>query len=364
MDVRFLDLKAQHDEIADELRTVYETVMASGWYVLGRELEQFESEFARYCGAKFCIGVGSGLDALHLILRAMDIGPGDEVIVPTNTFIATWLAVSSTGATIVPVDPDPLTHTMDPALLSDAVTSRTKAVMPVHLYGHPAKMNEIEAIASDRGIAVVEDAAQAHGALYCGKPVGGLGRAAGFSFYPGKNLGAIGDGGAVTTNDSDLAESVRLLRNYGSRKKYEHLVPGFNSRLDELQAGFLRVKLRHLDRWNSRRREIAARYIDELKDSGFGLPVCLPSTEPVWHLFVITHPRRDALQRHLDSHGIETVIHYPTAPHLQSAYARSGYKKGQFPIAERLQNEVLSLPIYPQMPDEQVAKVIAACRSF
>lgn len=364
MDIPFLDLKSQHIAIKNDLQAAFEDIIDSGWYIQGDALEKFEAEFAIYCCTKYCIGVGNGLDALHLILRAMEIGLGDEVIVPTNTFIATWLAVSYAGATPVPVEPDPMTHNIDPQRVRDAITSKTKAIIPVHLYGNPADMDEINAIARQYGLKVIEDAAQAHGATYHNKKVGSLGDAASFSFYPGKNLGAIGDGGAITTDNPKLAESLKVLRNYGSRKKYEHLVLGFNSRLDEIQAAFLRVKLKHIDEWNARRRVIANRYLSEFQNINLELPQLSKDCEPVWHLFVVRSQQRERLRDYLTQYGVETMIHYPTAPHLQPAYANLGFRKGNFPIAEQLQDEVLSLPIYPQMTEDQVSQVITALHSF
>lgn len=364
MNIPFLDLKAPHAALQAELTAAFERVVRSGWFVLGDELQSFEEEFAAYCGAAHCIGVGNGLDALHLSLRECGIGPNQEVIVPSNTYIATWLAISCVGATPVPVEPDPATHNIDIALIRRAITSRTTAIMPVHLYGTPANMDEISSIAQEYQLNVIEDAAQAHGAKWNGKAVGSWGTAAGFSFYPGKNLGALGDGGAVTTNDPELADKLRRLRNYGSTKKYEHKIKGFNSRLDELQAAFLRVKLKYLDTWNARRRDIAARYMAGLTNSELILPKNTESTTPVWHLFVVRSAHRDALRTHLTGHNIETLIHYPLAPHLQPAYQEFAMVPGRLPIAERLQNEVISLPIYPQMTDEQVDRVIECCLAF
>lgn len=364
MRVPFLDLKAGNNEIIVALREGVERVFDSGWYIQGGELSAFEKEFANYCGVAHCIGVGNGLDALHLILRGYGIGPDDEVIVPTNTFIATWLAVSYVGATIVPVEPDISTHNINFKLIEGAVTPKTKAIMAVHLYGQTAEMGEIRALAQNRGIKVIEDAAQAHGATFAGKRAGNLGDAAGFSFYPGKNLGALGDAGAVTTNDADLAKKIRLLRNYGSSQRYKHEEPGYNTRLDEIQAAFLRAKLPHMENWNIRRREIAARYLIGLQNCGLTLPCVSAACEPVWHLFVVRSDHRDALRRHLESQGVETLIHYPLAPHLQHAYDEMAMPKGSFPVAERLQDEVLSLPIYPQMSNEQVDYVIQHCHSF
>ncbi|MEI6730234.1 MAG: DegT/DnrJ/EryC1/StrS family aminotransferase [Pseudomonadota bacterium] len=364
MGVKFLDLLSPHLQLKDELNAAFNRVIDSGWYITGKELEAFEQEFARFSQAKYCIGVANGLDALHLILRAYEISQGDEVIVPSNTFIATWLAASYAGATIVAVEPDPQTHNIDVSKIKAAITSKTKAIIAVHLYGQTAFVDEIVAIAKPLGIKVIEDAAQAHGAKDNGKTAGTLGDAAGFSFYPGKNLGAIGDGGAVTTNDPELAEKIKILRNYGSKKKYEHIVAGFNSRLDELQAALLRVKLAKLEKWNIRRREIANLYLNGLAGSDLILPFVPQTCEPVWHLFVVRTDKRDTLQSHLATLGIETMVHYPIAPHLQAAYADLNLPLGTYPIAEELQNQVLSLPIYPQMSNGQVEQVIAGCLSF
>ena len=364
MSVKFLDLKTPHIELKEELTDAFNEVIDSGWYITGKQLELFEQEFATYCGAKYCIGVGNGLDALHLILKAYGVGAGDEVIVPSNTFIATWLAVSYVGATPIAVEPDPATHNIRVSKIAAAITPKTKAIMAVHLYGQTALIEEINAIAKPLGIKVIEDAAQAHGAKYNGKSAGTLGDAAGFSFYPGKNLGALGDGGAIVTNDAELAEKVKILRNYGSRKKYEHEVAGYNSRLDELQAAFLRVKLKKLEEWNERRREIANIYLRELAGGGLILPKIAENCLPVWHLFVVRTPKRNEFKEHLEKHGIETVIHYPTAPHLQKAYSDLKISRGSLPIAESLQEEILSLPIYPQMTNEQLKEVITACKSF
>jgi dTDP-4-amino-4,6-dideoxygalactose transaminase len=362
VNVPFLDLKALHDPLAAELDAAFARVRARGWFVLGEELSRFEAAFAREVGATEAVGVASGLDALVLALRALDVGPGDEVLVPSHTFIATWLAVSATGATPVPVEPDPHTFQLDPGRLEAARTPRTKVVLPVHLYGHPAPMREIDAFADRHGLAVVEDAAQAHGAALDGRRCGGLGRLAAFSFYPGKNLGALGDGGAVTTSDAALAERLRALRNYGSRTKYVHDEPGFNSRLDELQAALLSVKLPHLEGWNTRRRALARRYLDGLAGlPNLTLPAATPGALPVWHLFVVRHPRRDALRAHLASQGIETLVHYPIAPHASGAYRALGHR---LPIAEQLAAEVLSLPMGPHVTDDQADHVVAAVRAF
>jgi dTDP-4-amino-4,6-dideoxygalactose transaminase len=362
--VPFLNLKAGNDEIEHELKQAYDRVMASGWYIQGNELSFFEQEFANYCEAKYCIGVGNGLDALHLILKAYNIGPGDEVIVPTNTFIATWLAVTYAGATPVPVEPDIHTYNLDSSLIELAITSRTRAIMVVHLYGQPAAMDEIKTIANKYNLKIIEDAAQAHGATYKGKKAGSLGDAAGFSFYPAKNIGAIGDGGAVTTNDATLATKIRLLRNYGSKEKYQHEVAGFNSRLDELQAAFLRAKLKKLDDWNTQRQKIAQAYLDALKHLPIVLPMAIDGTVSAWHLFVIRTKDRDGLRKHLQEAGIETAIHYPKSPHLQDAYQYLGFTKNAFPIAEAMQDQIVSLPFYPQIEEDNVSIVIDRISSF
>jgi dTDP-4-amino-4,6-dideoxygalactose transaminase len=374
MKVPFLELKPTYSELRDEFDAAYHRVMNSGWYLLGQELEAFESEFAKFCEVNHCIGVANGLDALHLIVRAMDIGMGDEVIVPSNTFIATWLAVSYAGATPVPVEPDSVTYNLDPSRIEAAITTRTKAIMPVHLYGQPADMNPIREIARKHGLKVIEDSAQAQGARYQGRRTGGLGDAAGHSFYPGKNLGAFADAGAVTTNDAELADRVRTLRNYGSRKKYYYEVQGINSRMDELQAAFLRVKLQHLDGWNARRGRIAEMYYTRLKDLGsdFVLPVVRAGMDSVWHLFVVRHPRRDMLQKHLGVCGVQTLVHYPIPPHRSGAYA-SGLHEislhqlsarliSDLPLADKLADEVLSLPVGPHLSDDQIAWVIDSIR--
>ncbi|MCP3804662.1 DegT/DnrJ/EryC1/StrS family aminotransferase [Allokutzneria sp. A3M-2-11 16] len=363
MSIPFLDLKAPYAELRDELDAAYRRVMDSGWFLLGPELEAFEDEFARYCGARHCVAVGSGCDALELSLRALGIGPGDEVLVPSHTFIATWLAVTETGARPVPVEPDEHTATMDPALVRAAITPRTKAIVPVHLYGHPADLDPITAVAREHGLAILEDAAQAHGAGYRGRRIGsGTGTATAFSFYPGKNLGAMGDGGAVVTDDAELAESLRLLRNYGSREKYRHEVPATNSRLDELQAAFLRVKLARLDEWNDRRRAVAARYLTGLAGTpGLRLPAVADWADPVWHLFVVRADHRDEARSAFATRGIGTLAHYPVAVHRSEAYTGLG-DFWHLPIADRLAGEVLSLPIGPHMSDDDVDAVIAAAR--
>lgn len=355
MIVNFLDLKSQYQEIKHELDVAYSRVAKSGTYLLGDELENFEREFAKYCGVNFCIGVGSGLDALQLCIWAWEIGPGDEVIVPANTFIATWLAVSNCGAKPVPVDVDSSTYNISIEHLESSINSRTKAIIPVHLYGSPARMNEINKIAKKHNILVLEDAAQAHGALYAGQKVGGVSNAAAFSFYPGKNLGAMGDAGAVTTNDGLLAHKIKLLRNYGSVQKYNHEIIGFNSRLDEIQASLLRVKLSHLDSWNARRQEIAKHYIDGIKSCAF--QEIADNATSAWHLFVIKAHDRDRLQAELIAKGIQTMIHYPIPPHKQLAF-KDFYRKADYPVTEELVKQILSIPIDPQMKDDQVSYVI------
>ena len=359
MNVPFLELKTTYLELKEELDAAYHRVMDSGWYLLGAELELFEGEFAAYCDAKHCMAVGSGLDALHLILRAYDIGAGDEVLVPSNTFIATWLAVSHAGALPVPVEPDPNTFNLDPERIEAAITPRTRAIIPVHLYGQPADMDPIMAIARRHGLKVIEDNAQAQGARYKTRRTGSLGDAAAHSFYPGKNLGAFADAGAVTTSDAELANRIRILRNYGSKEKYHNEVKGFNSRMDELQAAFLRTKLKQLDAWNNRRRTLAARYLKELrKVAGLALPFVPEWAEPVWHLFVVRHSQRNALQAKLAAAGIGTLIHYPAPPHCSGAYAGGKWRRGAFPIAENLADTVLSLPMGPHLAEEQVSHVI------
>jgi dTDP-4-amino-4,6-dideoxygalactose transaminase len=361
MKVPFLDLLAPHVELEQDLHDAYQRVMQSGWYILGREVRAFEDEFAAYCEAEHCVGVGNGLDALHLVLRAYGIGNGDEVIVPANTYIATWLAVSYAGARPVPVEPDERTYNLDPERVEAAITPRTRALIAVHLYGQPADMDVLNDIATLHRLKVIEDAAQAHGARYRDRRVGALGDAAGFSFYPGKNLGALGDGGAVVTNDATLADKVRVLRNYGSRVKYHNEVKGFNSRLDELQAALLRTKLASLDEWNARRKGLAAQYMNTLGDvPDLALPFVPEWADPVWHLFVVQHPQRDAVQQHLADAGIGTLIHYPIPPHLSDAYSDDEWRIGDFPVTERIAKEVLSLPMGPHLESRMVGFVAEA----
>ena len=362
--IPFLDLKSPYIELKHEIDEAIARVVSSGWFIGGSEVDQFEAQYASFCGAAQAIGVANGLDALHLALRAMDVGPGDEVIVPSNTYIATWLAVNQCGATPVPVEPDARTYNINPALIEAAITPRTKVILPVHLYGQPADMDPIIAIARNHGLRVLEDGAQAHGARYKGQRVGAHGDAVAWSFYPGKNLGAMGDGGAVTTNDAQLADRIRVLRNYGSRVKYVNEVQGYNSRLDPLQAAILRVKLAHLDGWNARRSAIAARYQHGLAGCGLTLPHVPDWAEPVWHLYVVQHPQRDALHQALADISVGTLIHYPIPPHLQQAYEYSGWEQGAFPLAERMADQLLSLPMGPHLEAEQVAVVIDAARKL
>lgn len=361
--IPFLDLKPVYLAAREAIDAALLRVAASGWYLLGKELTEFEAAYASYCGATHCIGVANGLDALHLALLALGVGPGDEVIVPSNTYIATWLAASQCGARPVPVEPIELTYNLDPDQIEAAITQRTKAILPVHLYGQPADMDSICAIAARHGLAVLDDCAQAHAAMYKGRRVGSLADLSAWSFYPGKNLGAFGDGGAVTTSDNELDGKLRMLRNYGSRMKYVNEVKGFNSRLDDIQAAVLAAKLRHLDEASAQRRSIAQRYLEGLA----GLPLTLPYVpewaDPAWHLFVVRHENRDALQKQLAERGIGTLIHYPIPPHMQASYAELGYAQGDFPIAERIHAEVLSLPLWPGMTDTQVARVIEAVRA-
>jgi dTDP-4-amino-4,6-dideoxygalactose transaminase len=363
--IPFLDMKAPYQELRDELDAAYHRVMESGWYIMGKELDAFEREFAGYCGARYCIGVGNGLEALHLILRAYGIGEGDEVIVPSNTYIATWLAVSYAGARPVPVEPIEQTYNLDPERVELAITPRTRAMLPVHLYGLLADIDPLLMLADKYNLKVIEDSAQAHGALYKGRMSGSLGHAAGFSFYPGKNLGALGDAGAVVTNDDKLAEKVRILRNYGSKVKYCNDVKGYNSRLDEMQAAFLRVKLKHLDEWNTRRRVIASVYLSSLADlHGVALPFVPDWASPIWHILPIRHPNRDDIKEYLKSKGVDTLIHYPVPPHLSGAYVDLGVPKGAFPIAETLASTELSLPIGPHLSLDDVGYIVNVIQEY
>ncbi len=365
MNVPFLNLQGVYQELKEELDSSYRRVMETGWFIMGAEVEAFEHEFAAYCGVEHCVGVGNGLDALHLILRAYEIGEGDEVIVPANTYIATWLAVSYAGAKPVPVEPDPHTYNLDPKVLEAAITPKTRAILPVHLYGQPSDIEPILKIAEKKGLKVIEDAAQAHGACYNGRRSGCLGQAAAFSFYPGKNLGALGDAGAIVTNDDKLAEQARMLRNYGSKVKYYHECKGFNSRLDEMQAAFLRVKLAHLDEWNQRRAKIARFFLDNLTGlPGLILPYVPDWAAPAWHVFAIRTPRRDGLQQFLQSKGVGCLIHYPVPPHLSNAYAQLGLRSGSFPISETIASTELSLPMGPHISLDEAEYVVECIREY
>ncbi|WP_415233802.1 DegT/DnrJ/EryC1/StrS family aminotransferase [Pseudorhodobacter sp.] len=356
--IPFLDLGAAYREIKPEIDRAVQRVLESGWYVLGPEVDAFEAEWAEYCGAAHAVGLANGLDALILALRALDVGPGDEVIVPSNTYIATWLAVSAVGARPVPVEPDPATHNLNPSLITAALTDRTKAILPVHLYGQPADLDPILMLARAHGIAVVEDAAQAHGAQYKGRKIGAHGDIVCWSFYPGKNLGALGDAGAITTNNADLADRIRMLRNYGSREKYVNEVQGVNSRLDPIQAAVLRVKLAHLHNWSERRQAIAALYLEGLARTGLIMPHVPDWANPAWHLFVIRSADRDSVQARLTKAGIGSLIHYPIAPHMQAAYSEMGLAADTLPVARKLAAEVLSLPIGPQLSLQNAQAVI------
>lgn len=360
--IRFLDLHRVNERFRGEMEEAFRRVLDRGWYLQGEENERFSADFARFCGVRRAVGVANGLDALRLIVKAYGIGPGDEVIVPANTFIATLLAVSENGAVPVPVEPDPRTFCIDPRRIEEAITPRTRAIVAVHLYGQAADMAPICEIARRHGLKVIEDAAQAHGALYRGRRTGSLGDAAGFSFYPGKNLGALGDAGAVTTDDEELCERVKALGNYGSDRKYHHIVKGVNSRLDELQAAFLDIRLRALDADNERRREISRAYRSGIANPRIVLPAVADEQSHVWHLFVVRCDDRASLVRHLEERGIQTNVHYPTPPHLQGAYAE--WKDRSYPVTEAIHREVLSLPISPVMADDEVVQVIEAVNGW
>ncbi len=362
LEIPFLDLQPAYVELKADIDAAVRRVLEGGWYVRGNEVQRFEEEFATYCGTAHGVGVSNGLDAMHLTLRAWDIGPGDEVIVPANTYIATWLAVSYAGATPVPVEPDPRTYNLDPARIEAAITPRTRAILAVHLYGQVADMDAINAVARQHGLKTLEDCAQAHGASRRGRKAGALGDAAAWSFYPSKNLGAMGDGGAVTTNDAAVAARVRSLANYGSSVKYHNVEKGFNCRLDELQAAILRAKLPRLDDWNRRRRDVAEHYARALVGRGVTLPFVPEGTTPVWHVFVVRSPRRDNLQARLAEAGIGTLIHYPIPPFSQPAYAEYGGRADEWPLAAAMAREVLSLPMGPHLSVEQVERVVEALR--
>ncbi|RZJ11114.1 MAG: DegT/DnrJ/EryC1/StrS family aminotransferase [Rubrivivax sp.] len=361
--VPFLDLKPAYAASQPAIDAALARVAASGWYLLGQELSAFETAYAAYCGTTHAVGLANGLDALHLGLRALGVGEGDEVIVPSNTYIATWLAVSQCGARPVPVECDPATYNLDPTLIEAAITARTKVLLPVHLYGQPADMDAINAIATRHGLKVLDDCAQAHAAVYKGRMVGSLADVSAWSFYPGKNLGAFGDGGGATTADTAVADQLRVLRNYGSRVKYHNEVKGYNSRLDDIQAAVLHAKLAQLGDATDERRAIAARYLAEMAGLALMLPTVAPGTEPAWHLFVVRHEARDRLQKALAERGVATMIHYPVPPHLQPAYAELGMGPGDLPISEAIHAEVLSLPLWPGMQPEQVDAVISAVKA-
>lgn len=364
MNVPFVSFKLMEEELNEELRSAFKRVFERSWYIDGEEDKMFEKAFATYCDTKYCIGCGNGLDALMLSLKALGIKDGDEVIVPSNTYIATALAVTYVGATPIFVEPDIRTYNLDPTKIEEKITKKTKAIIPVHLYGQPCDMNPIMEISRKYNLFVIEDCAQAHGATYYGKTIGSFGHAAGFSFYPGKNLGALGDAGATVTNDKILSEKIRALGNYGSHYKYHHIYKGNNSRLDEIQAAFLSAKLPHLDRMNNERRRIAIRYLNEIKNSKILLPFVLEGTNPVWHIFSIRCEQRDNLAKFLEENGICTNKHYPIPMHLQRCYEDLGIKEGELPIAEEISNTQLSLPMYYGLTDEQITFVINKINEF
>ncbi|MBE5898691.1 MAG: DegT/DnrJ/EryC1/StrS family aminotransferase [Lachnospiraceae bacterium] len=364
MNIPFVSFRPMEEELNKELRDAFERVLNNSWYIEGEEDKAFEEAFAEYCDAEYCVGVGNGLDALMLILKALDIGNGDEVIVPSNTYIATALAVTYVGAKPVFVEPDINTFNIEPTLIEDVITSNTKAIIPVHLYGQACDMDEIKSIAGKHNLKIIEDCAQAHGAIYKGQKVGTFGDAAGFSFYPGKNLGALGDGGAVVTNNKELADKVRALGNYGSDYKYHHIYKGNNSRLDEIQAAFLSVKLQHIERMNVERRRIADMYLKGINNSRIILPVVNSDCVPVWHVFGIRCGERDDLEEYLNSKGVGTNKHYPIPIHLQECYKDLGVKKGELPIAEEISRTELSIPMYYGMNDDEVQYVIDVINEF
>ena len=362
--VPFLDMKSPYQELKAELDTAYQRVMESGWYILGEEVKAFENEFAAYCGARHCLGVGNGLEALHLILRGYGIGEGDEVIVPSNTYIATWLAVSYSGARPVPVEPDPRTYNLDPLRVEAAVTPRTRAILPVHLYGQPADMDSLMEIAARHDLKVIEDAAQAQGARYKGRLAGALGHAAGFSFYPGKNLGAFGEAGAIVTSDPDLKARMMTLRDHGQAKRYYHSMVGWNARMDGIQGAVLSIKLRGLAAANAARRAHAAMYSQLLTGTpGVVLPQTAPGNEHVFHIYAVRVKHRDQVLQLMAQRGVNCAIHYPVPIHLQEAYAFLGLKSGAYPVAERCAGEFLSLPMYPELSETQIQKVANELKS-
>ncbi|MDR4889982.1 DegT/DnrJ/EryC1/StrS family aminotransferase [Fredinandcohnia sp. QZ13] len=361
--IPFLNLKGINAQYGEELKNAVFRVIDSGWYILGQEVNNFEEEFAKYCGVEHCIGVSNGLDALKLILEAYDIGPGDEVIVPSNTYIASILAITKVGATPILVEPNIFTYNINPLLIEDKITQNTKAILVVHLYGQIVDIEPIIDIATRYQLKVIEDAAQSHGAVYKGKKAGNLGDAAGFSFYPGKNLGALGDAGAITTNDSEIAKKIRGLRNYGSLKKYENIYKGSNNRLDELQASILRVKLNYLDKENAARRQVSSMYLKNIKNEHIILPTApIKPEEHVWHVFVIRVKEREQFQMYLEEHGIQTVIHYPIPPHKQKAYSK--WNAIHLPITEKIHKEVISIPISPIQPIDDTNHIIEVINSY
>ena len=364
MSVPFVSFRPMEKELDKELRAAFERVYTASWYIEGKEDEAFEKEFAEYCNASYCVGVGNGLDALMLALKALGIKEGDEVIVPSNTYIATALAVTYVGAKPVFVEPDISTFNINPSLIEEKITDKTKAIMPVHLYGQACDMDPILEIARKHNLKVIEDCAQAHGALYKGKKVGTFGDAAGFSFYPGKNLGALGDAGAVITNNKEVADKVRALGNYGSDYKYHHIYLGNNSRLDELQAAFLRAKLSILDKMNEERRRIANRYLAEIKNDNVFLPSFKEDYVPVWHIFGVRSDRREELEKYLNDNGVGTNKHYPIPIHLQKCYESLGMHEGDLPVAEEISSTELSIPMFYGMTDDEINQVIDTINNF
>lgn len=360
--IPFLDLKAINARYKDEIKARIDKVLDSGWYLLGEQNKQFEKDFAAYCGAKHCIGCANGLDALRLIIKAYGFGKGDEIIAPANTYIASILAITDNGCTPVLVEPDLNTYNINPDLIEAKITDKTKAILVVHLYGQAVQMEKIWTLAKKYNLKIIEDSAQAHGAYYNDKRVGSLGDASGFSFYPGKNLGALGDGGAVTTNDEELAKKIRALGNYGSHKKYENIYQGLNSRLDEIQAAVLDVKLKYLDSDNAKRKEIAQYYLQNIQNPLISLPQTYSENSHVWHVFVVRVKDRTRFQRYLNDNGIQTIIHYPIPPHKQECYKELNHLN--FPITEQIHNEIISLPISPVMSDSQIQKVVEVVNEF
>ena len=361
--IPFLSLNNAYESHANEIDQAIKNVLSSGIYIGGEVLEKFENNFAKFTDSKYCVGLANGLDAIEISLKALGISHGDEVIVPSNTFIATWLAVSNVGATPVPVEPNDYNFSIDVSKIEHAISNKTKAIIPVHLYGQPAAMDEILEVAKKNNLYVIEDAAQAHGANFKGKKIGSHGDVVAWSFYPGKNLGAFGDAGAITTNKKSLAEKIRTIGNYGSKEKYTNILKGVNSRLDPIQAAILDIKLKHINAWNQARKVIATKYIDEIILQDLILPSQIDMENSAWHLFVIRHPQRDKLNLFLEKNGIQTLIHYPIPPHMQAIYKRD-YAKFNLPICESMSKEILSLPIGPHMPLEDVDYIIKTINNF